>query len=158
MNLDPLEEALRGLDHEFYGGVPQEAIVEAAATLGVAFPPSYVDFLRRFGSGYISFQELIGLGGPPHLDVAKLTTYLRERSGISIFPRRLVPVLADGFGNYDSLDTSAPGPEYPVVHWLHDGGEQQTPRVLASSYADWLRALVADVRAVDLSDNQPSPG
>jgi hypothetical protein len=145
-----VEHAVQGLDYRFDGGVSEEAIHDAAMRLGVVFPPSYVDFLRRFGSGYISYQELIGLGGPPHLDVVELTSHLRERAGISRFQRHLVPVLADGFGNYDALDTSQPGPEVPVVQWLHDGGDDQKPPVLAGSYAEWLQRLVEDIRSVDL--------
>lgn len=150
MKVDFLEHAVQGLDCRLEGGVSEEAINDAAARLGVSFPPSYVDFLRRFGSGYISYQELIGLGGPPHLDVVELTSHLRERAGISAFPRHLIPVLSDGFGNYDALDTSQSGPEVPVVQWLHDGGVDQVPAVLARSYAEWLQRLVEDIHSVDL--------
>jgi hypothetical protein len=152
-----LGDVVAGLDHGFGVGVPEEAIAEASAALGVSFPPSYVDFLRRFGSGYVSYEELIGLGGPPHLDVVELTAHLRQRTGVSAFPRHLIPVLADGFGNYDALDTSQPGPEVPVVQWLHDGGDDQSPAVLAPSYIEWLRKLVEDIRAVDPPRSDAAP-
>lgn len=155
--MDFLEDAVQGLDHSFYGGVTKEAITDAEARLGVAFPPSYANFLRRFGSGYVSYQELIGLGGPSHLDVVELTAHLRERAGISVFPRHLIPVLADGFGNYDALDTSQSGLEVPVVQWLHDGGDDQLPVVLASSYAEWLQRLVEDIRSIDLPGGERRP-
>lgn len=100
---------------------------------------------------------MIGLGGPPHLDVVELTAHLRERAGVSIFPRHLIPVLADGFGDYDALDTSQPGPEVPVGRWLHDGGDDQALAVLAPSYAEWLRRLVEDIRAVDLPGSAATP-
>lgn len=154
MTLGTFDSELRGLEHEFFGGVGDDSIRRASELIGFTFPPSYYEFLRRFGSGYISCQELIGLGGPPHLDVVKQTLLLRENSRTSRFQRQLVPILADGFGNYECLDLSSgyPSRERPVVQWLHDGGDEQLLNRLAPSYAQWLRALVDRIRSAEMSD------
>lgn len=156
MILGHFASELQGLEHEFCGGVSDDSILQAMDAVGVSFPPSYVEFLRGFGSGYICHQELIGLGGPPHLDVAKQTLLLRGNSRISRFPPHLVPVLADGFGNYECLDVSHgdSSQENPVVQWLHDGGDEQPLEHLAPSYAQWLRALVVQIRATEINDRE----
>lgn len=156
MSLEWLPSALVGLEFEFYGGANEEAIRAASNSINLPFPPGYVEFLRRYGSGFISYQELIGLGGPAHLDVAQQTAHLRTHSRVSPFPLQLIPLLADGYGNYECLDASSKdsAAEFPVVQWLHDGGDQQALTTLALSYEDWLRDLVRQIRAVETGDQQ----
>lgn len=147
---------LTELEHGFSGGVPRTTVDAAESALGLRFPPSYVDFLRSHGSGFIEHHELIGLGGPRHLDVVEETLHLRSRSKISRFPESFIPVLGDGFGNFECLDSSKPGGsgEMPVVQWLHDGGDRQQPSVLASSYDQWIRRLVEQIRLVAKNDRE----
>jgi hypothetical protein len=154
MSYEWLVEDLDGLDFEFSGGVDEARIEAASKAIGLPLPPSYVAFLRQFGSGYISFHELMGLGGPRHLDVVEQTRWLRVESKISPFPPFLIPVLADGYGNYDCLNagSAVKGAEQPVVQWLHDGGENQHLSVIAATYEGWLRLVVDQIRRVESDD------
>lgn len=154
MTFDWLQGDLRGLEVELLGGVSENNIRLASESIGLEFPPSYREFLRAFGCGSLSYQEIIGLGGPPHLDVSEMTKYLRETSRLSRFPSTLIPVLADGYGNYECLNTAAKDErgENPVVEWLHDGGDDQTPRVLAPTFEEWLRGLILQIRMVESGD------
>ena len=63
--------------------------------------------LLKFGAGYVTSEELIELGGAKHLDVAWLARDLRSRKAATAkaLPAMLIPVRADGFGNYDCIDT-----------------------------------------------------
>lgn len=137
--------------HEFHGGVNDSLIDSASVSIGLPFPPGYREFLRRLGCGYVSFQEFIGLGGPDHLDVVKETLHLRGRSRLSRFPVHLIPVLSDGFGNYECIDTARPtgGGEFKVVNWLHDGGDEQSCEVIAESYLDWFWSVLQMIKSVD---------
>jgi hypothetical protein len=147
---------LTDLEHGFSGGVPRSTIDAAEAAIRLRFPPSYVGFLRSHGSGFIEHHELFGLGGPRHLDVVEETLHLRSRSKISRFPESFIPVLGDGFGNFECLDSSNTdgSGELPVVQWLHDGGDRQQPSVLASSYDQWLRRLVVQIRLGEKFDRE----
>jgi antitoxin YobK len=144
---------------EFHGGVDDSLIDRASAAIGLPFPPTYREFLRRLGCGYVSFQEFIGLGGPDHLDVVKETLQQRERSGTSRFPLHLIPVLSDGFGNYECIDTASPtdGGEFNVVNWLHDGGDEQDCEVIAESYLAWFRSVLQMIKAVDAQGDAEDP-
>lgn len=140
VDIESVEREIVALEpHDFHGGVARP-LIEAQAAIGLRFPPGYVQFLERLGSGYVSLQEFIGLGGPPHLDVVKETLHLREHARVSRVPHSLIPVLADGGGNYECIDTSRPtsGGEYKVVSWLHDGGHGQDCEEIASSHLEWV--------------------
>ena len=155
MDFGLIEREIARFDsQEFHGGVTNSLIEAAELAIGLRFPPSYVEFLRRLGCGYVSFQEFIGLGGPPHLDLVKEATYLREHSKISRFPRQLIPVLADGFGNYECIDTSRPmaDGECSVVSWLHDGGDDQDCEEIAKSYLEWFLSVLRMIQSVDTQD------
>jgi len=153
MNWDELLQALREFeDADFSGGVDDAQIDAAAEKIGLMFPRGYRRFLHHFGSGGIESEEFIGLGGPAHLDVIERVVDLRAKPGPSVFPRTLIPVRADGFGNYDCIDTLQPthDGEFAVVQWLHDGGNEQRMEVLGESYVDWFGSmlkLLRDIRA-----------
>lgn len=153
MRVDSLAEELSDLEHEFTGGVGRGAIEAASMQLGIHIPPCYAEFLERFGSGYISYHEIIGLGGPAHLNLLQVVNQLRQRSGGTALPHHLLPILADGYGNYECLDTrrDAHGGA-PVVQWLHDGGASQDCPVIAKSFEDWLDGVVAQIKSVEAGD------
>jgi len=50
-----------GEELDFYGPQSDEDIETVAKALGVTFPPSYVEFLRRFGGGGLSIEMLSGI-------------------------------------------------------------------------------------------------
>jgi antitoxin YobK len=150
MDIEGLRTDLSQIDDvEFVGGVPTEAIALAEAELQVLFPPSYKAFLQEFGSGYVSSEGIVGLGGPKHHDVVWLTKELRGRSSNPL-PCNLIPLRNDGFGNYDCIDVSkgdANG-EYQIVEHLHEGKSGEN-RKLADNFLDWFREILQMVRQID---------
>jgi SMI1 / KNR4 family (SUKH-1) len=147
MDIETVARELDEVGHELSGGVEDAAIDVAASQLRLPLPPGYRAFLRRFGSGYVSFESFIGLGGPPHLDVVKATNKLRQPSRTSAFPDALIPILPDGGGNYDCIDTSQPTGEgeFRIVFWQHDRGDGICETV-ADSYLGWLWEILQAIR------------
>ncbi len=133
------------------GGVGDERIAAASAAIHLSFPPQYVEFLRAIGTLGVSSEEIIGLGGPGHLDLVRITNRLRNRPANAKFPDSLIPLSHDGLGNYDSIDTSSPTSqgEFAIVQWAHDGGDQQQLKVLAGSFDEWFVGFLNDVRKLD---------
>ncbi|WP_082858507.1 SMI1/KNR4 family protein [Planctomyces sp. SH-PL62] len=146
---DLRNEISRIADAEFVGGVPADAITSAEADLQVSFPPSYRAFLREFGAGHVSSEDIFGLGGPQHSDVVWLAKELRSRT-TTRFPRHLVPIRNDGFGNYDCIDTSTvlPNGECPIVEFVHgwDGGDN---RKLSEDFFHWVMDIIKMVREIE---------
>jgi antitoxin YobK len=149
------EEVLRQLssfeERQFSGGVPDDTIQRASEEIGLPFSPQYRAFLGELGSGHVSSEEFIGLGGPRHLDVAWLTRELRNRQSSTRFPITLIPIRSDGFGNYDCIDTSRPmgNGEFQIVEWQHDAGNDQVCGALADSYFNWFLGMLKDIRSLD---------
>ena len=127
-------------DKEIGSGASAEAVQAVEQTLGVEFPNDYDAFLRRYGWARLMYDELYGIGDsvPGHLNL--ITNTVRERTDFRPYmPKYLVPVLADGAGNHYCLDLSkADSGACPVVFWDHDEGETQTPKVIGSSFSDWI--------------------
>ena len=154
MDIESLRTDLSQIDDvDFVGGVPTEAIVLAEAELKFLFPQSYKAFLQEFGSGYVSSEGIVGLGGPKHHDVVWLTKELRGRSSNPL-PCNLIPIRNDGFGNYDCIDVSKGGAngEYQIVEHLHEG-ESGENRKLADNFLDWFREILQIVRRIDSQDD-----
>jgi len=139
-------------ESNFNGGVNEEAIQQAEIALGVLFPFQYRQFLLHFGSGSVSSEEFVGLGGPKHLNVVWLANNLRNREGR--FPNCLIPLRADGYGNYDCLDTSKPkkNGEFPIVEWVHGSEASHAWKTLASSFDEWFVDLLRMIKKHDEDD------
>jgi hypothetical protein len=120
---------------EFEGGVPEATIAAAEAKLGVRFPAPLRAFLGELGSGSAGSEEIIGLGGPPHLDIVRATVDFKARPGGA--PDGLLPLRRDGFGNLDCLDVSTGG----VVEWVHTAPFAER-RVLAPDYEEWFESIL----------------
>lgn len=143
MNTQNIKTRLAGFDNvHFYGPVDQAAIDAAQADLGVVFPPEYRQFLSVFGCGSIESEELVGLGGPEHLNVVWLKRQLTERH--KPLPRNFLPLRSDGGGNYDCIDlgSATNNGEYAIVEWRHDGSSTSQCSVLASSYFEWFESVL----------------
>lgn len=149
MNIDDLNRDIESFeDREFFGPMSDAKITEASNEIGLNFPDEYVVFLRTFGAGCVSSECFVGLGGPSHLDVVWLTKTLRGKKGRRPFPETLIPVRADGFGNYDCIDTERAGPngECSIIEWVHDASPDAVNRVLASSYFEWFKGIIQMLR------------
>ena len=137
------------------GPVPEATIVAAEQQLGIQFPPQYRSFLSLFGCGGIDSEEFIGLGGPDHLNIVKLT--LRLRAKINSLPIYLLPLRNDGFGNYDCFDTRGltERGEFMIVQWNHEGGEDQYLEVLSDSFDQWFESLLVMIEQTN-EDGRPA--
>jgi len=151
MNIQDITNEIQSFDeHEFVGPIPEPFVAQAEQELALHFPPAYRQFLLAFGSGTISSESFIGLGGPQHLNIVWLTQTLRNKKTPRPFPVELLPIRTDGFGNYDCIDTSAATTkgECAVVEWLHDAGGQKG-RTLAVGYFEWFRSIVQIIREIE---------
>ncbi|SKB09576.1 SMI1-KNR4 cell-wall [Prosthecobacter debontii] len=143
MNIENIKTRLGEFGEvEFSGSVSEQVITDAENEFGFTFPPEYREFLAQFGSGGVDSEEFIGLGGPDHLDIVKLTKRLRERS--NSLPTHLLPLRGDGFGNYDCLDLNKPttNGEFAIVIWNHEAGKNQSYEILAKSFGVWFESIL----------------
>jgi hypothetical protein len=112
------------------GPVPETAIGEAEAKLGLLFPPSYRIFLSRFGASLGEGVEVYGLDpslGPSEMpqwsDVVECTLRLRP----DCLPESSVEISHYGgeFGYFLQCSETDPEFEGPVIEWgpAHDGGK-----------------------------------
>lgn len=156
MDIEKLRTEIESFeDKQFSGGVGDVEILTAELVLSLQFPRDYAEFLRKFGSGYVSFEEFIGLGGAQHLDVVKRTLDLRSRIK-SGFPSHLLPVLADGGGNYECIDVSRRGEDgnAAIVFWRHDAGANQDLEKIANSYYEWFHSTLEAIRREEAGDSR----
>lgn len=112
-------------DSDFEGEKSSELIEKAEKVLGLAFPPTYRAFLKRYGCGDIAGFEVYGIlhenfndSGIP--DAVWLT--LDERRSANL-PLSLVLVSDVGDGSYYAIDCGSRNDEgdCPVVIWTQGG-------------------------------------
>jgi len=125
MSMSDLEQAFQLIDRsgtgDFHGPKPESLIAHAEQTLGLVFPPTYRQFLSRFGCGGARGCELYGLidddfenSSVP--DGIWLTLDERRTSQL---PKSLILVSDTGDGGYYAIDVSQKTPEgdSPIVAW-----------------------------------------
>ena len=152
MNIQVVADEIQGFDeHQFVGPIQERLVAQAEKELEVTFPPEYRQFLLTLGSGSVSSESFIGMGGAKHLDIVWMTRALRQKKTERPFPTDLLPVRTDGFGNYDCVDMSHPtaSGEYAIVEWLHDAGGQKG-KVLAMGYFEWFLAILQMIRDLEV--------
>lgn len=135
-------------DREFFGPIADARIEGASKESGLPFPPQYREFLSVVGSGSVASESFIGLGGPQYLDVVWMFKALRGKERRKKFPPTFIPLRADGYGNYDAIDTmqATSGGEFSIVEWRHEGSEADPSRVLAAGYFEWLESMLAIIK------------
>lgn len=106
-------------DGDFSGPVSPDRISDAELSLGVSFPPSYKEFLERYGTGDIFGIEIYGItrnSGSSIPNAIWLTREVRESVGM---PHDFVVIASSGFGPYIVLDTAVRNEtnESPVLLW-----------------------------------------
>lgn len=128
-------------DSDFEGEKSSELIKKAEKVLGLAFPPTYQAFLKRYGCGDIAGFEIYGIlhenfndSGIP--DAVWLT--LDERRSTNL-PLSLVLVSDVGDGSYYAIDCGSRNDEgdCPVVIWTQGG--TQTEQV-HSDFGEFARS------------------
>jgi len=67
-------------------------------------------------------------------------------------PHRLIPLMNDGSGNHECLDTSKiKDGDCPVVFWDHEHprGILQSPKRISVSFTAWLKRKIDELPAID---------
>lgn len=128
---------------DFEGAKEEELISLAESALGVVFPPTYMEFLSKYGCVDIAGCEFYGLvngdfegSGIP--DAIWLTLEERKNSDL---PDNLVIVYALGDGSYHALDCSVidQAGECPVVEWIPGSSKSgQALEIIAQDYGQFL--------------------
>lgn len=150
-------DAIRTILNEFPGeiergpGATAEEIANCERELGVRFVGSFSDYLQTSGWLRVGTSEIYGLGENIPLWRRLKEMTLSERTEMyPPLPPYLVTFYNDGFGNQHCLDSRVVvDGEQRIVFWNHEAGPDQTPEPIASSFADWLRQLIAAGRESD---------
>ena len=125
------------------GPASEEAVAAAEEQLGIAFPPSYRTFLRRFGRLALPSQlavvhDFVGLGTKDD-DVVARTLAARDQNQLA--PGLVVVGLGAQANEWFCLDTQrATGEELPVV--LFDAGENQLDQVFYDDFESMVREVL----------------
>ena len=126
------------------GPVTEDTIASAEASLNLRFPPSYRQFLRRYGASLCSGFEICGLPPVPEpaeqpqwLSVVDSTLRLRPAS----LPEHSVFIAHDGMdhGYYLQCSPSDTTFEGPVIEWgpRHNGG-----KIIAATFLDFVEQQI----------------
>jgi len=151
MNFETIQERLaESFDFEFKGGVTALDIAQKEDFFGQKYPADYRHYLIAFGAGYVSSEEFIGIGSEKHLNADFVAERLRQASKFAVFPVNLVPVRGDGFGNYDCIDMHQSSEDTSiVVEWIHDAPENQSCRILARGFWNWMSEILDMIEKLD---------
>lgn len=146
MNVEKIIETLvREHDAEIHWPPTEKEIKIAQRILQLRFPASYLAYLRKAGWMRDGADTIYGLGPDctEATNVVDRATFESVEADPPMFSR-LVPLMPDGFGNHDCLNTElAKDGDAPVVLWQHDDpkGELQKPKVVAKTFTKWLQSL-----------------
>ncbi|WP_337874145.1 SMI1/KNR4 family protein [Exiguobacterium sp.] len=69
---------IKSSDAETFSGVNEEEVREAEKQVGMAFPETYREIVKEFGSLEIGSDEIFGLGVDGYLNVVETTLKERE--------------------------------------------------------------------------------
>lgn len=149
MNFHVVRNLLNTLnEQEFSGGVDVGIIRSTEERLNVSFPDDYVEFLSKLGAGYASSEEFIGLGGESYLKVDSIYLDLISDEN-QRFPKFLIPVRADGFGNYDCIDLKkSTNLKSKIVFWGH-GKKSEDLVLISDGFWEWMEMEVKEVQEFD---------
>lgn len=117
-----IELATSAESTDFAGPVPEAEISDAENVIGLAFPPTYRQFVKRLGAGNVEAQEFNGIiHGKSVAEVQESPSVgltLRERVDVGL-PESMIIVSDTGTGEYYVLDASrtAVNGDLPVDIW-----------------------------------------
>lgn len=130
------------------GGETRDDLIEQAEnTLDTKFPPSYREFLRRFGHGGIGSMEIMGVyDGVDPSDTSPINLVginLEERK--SGTPEDILLIEEGGNGDFYAIDLSSKGlsGEPQVVVWPIGGTEDRDSlETVADDFGEFLKQRV----------------
>jgi antitoxin YobK len=127
---------------DFLGPVGDASIADAEASLSVKFPPTYRQFLKRYGAGSFGGQEIYGVVGRDGVpDVVWTNLRLRESGELG---KGTVAINAVGNGQLICLESRAdddPQREQRVVA-VWPGSEDEGVEEVAPHFGAFLVDLV----------------
>lgn len=141
------------------GPASEEAVAAAEEQLGIAFPPSYRAFLRRFGHLVLPAElavvhDFVGIDSASANDVVARTLAAREENQLA--PGLVVVGLGAQANEWFCLDTQrASGDELPVV--LFDANDNQLDQVFYDDFESMVREVLEFVEDT-LSNRDVSVG
>ncbi|QDU99021.1 SMI1/KNR4 family protein [Lignipirellula cremea] len=122
------------------GPAPEITVAAAEASLGLRFPPSYRQYLLRYGASLCSGFEIFGLppvpdpGGQPQWSNTTESTLRLRPDGL---PENSIQISHDGMdhGYFLQCSLSDTSFEGPVIEWgpTHGGGE-----IVAAGFLDFV--------------------
>lgn len=124
---------------------PEVAAAERA--LGIRFPSSYLEFLRRTADCRVECWGLLRIypdAGPPgEPDDIVYTNKFNQSGGL---PRTLVAFFAVGNGDFYCFNTEVctTGDEWQIMNWRHDAEPDEPPDSMNDSFPDWLAEEIRD--------------
>lgn len=138
MKISNLKVACEKMVGEFtsHAKLSADEVDELEKEIGYELPKDYREFLMAYGCVETGSEEIIGFGGPKHLNLIAVRNDLLLSTGLN-FPDNLCPICADGFGNYDCLQLSPDSDKAAVVYWVHDNSGYIHEKV-ATSFCVWL--------------------
>lgn len=127
---------------DFEGNKSLALIQKAEQALRLTFPPTYVEFLSKYGCGDIAGYEFYGIISDDFInssvpDAIWLT--LDERRSANL-PKDMVIIYSTGEGIYYALDCSKKGGsgEAPVVTWTQGKSSKEDQYIIAEDYGQFL--------------------
>lgn len=146
MSMEDLKKAFEIINKNaekgsFSGPKTEELILMAERVLGLKFPPTYKEFLKRYGAGSIFGVEIYGITRAEFTNASipnGIWLTLREREDIQL-PKKMIIIYEYGDGVYFAIDTSIVSAEQenPVVAWAQDIPENQI-KILAPDFGRFL--------------------
>jgi len=131
----------------FHGPQPDTLIESAEKVLGLRFPPTYREFLRRLGYGHVPGCDFYGLihsdfENSALPDAVWITLRDRKSEGLS---SSVIYISDTGYGGYYAIDTSQKTPEGEspvVVAWGADDDWFNVGETIAEDFGAFLLEYV----------------
>lgn len=144
--------------NNFVGSRPDSLIEKGELRLGLKFPPSYREFLKKYGAGYFAGESYYGLIGENFEDSGHPDgIWLNISSRSYGVPNHLVIVNGLGEGTEFAIDTSKPDQkgECPIVAVPigYQGGFDL--EVIANSFGEFFYNTIQE--AINRRKNPPPP-
>jgi hypothetical protein len=146
---DDVDQLLKESDAFIAGGQTQAIVASAEAKLGLSFPPSFREYLLRWGNLSFDGCEYYGLTRNTDFENASIPNCvwftLRKRSQVGL-PGSLVVFRNIDDDEYVCVDTdhALDGEERGIAIW--DNTERSVSQSLPVSFIDYLREELLDRR------------
>ena len=148
---------------EVAGPVAEETVAAAEEELGTSFPPSYREFLRRYGALGIPtdlavVHDFVGLKAPPRPEddgADVVATTLEARADKRIGDHLIVVGKGANAAEWFCLDTGRPGAsgECPVL--LYDARANQIDQIFYDDFGAMVREVLEFVEDTLRGDGSP---